>query len=96
VTDKPDSPHLLAPKIKGRMYFGVAASDDARQPEAKDKLREAFATAKVPAEIEVYADTLHGWCVPDMPMQNGKPTYNKDDAEKAWAKLMALYKSSLV
>ena len=95
VTDRPDSPHLLAPKIKARMYFGVAASDDARQPEAKDKLREAFATAKVPAEIEVYADTLHGWCVPDMPMQNGKATYNKDDAEKAWAKLMALYKAAL-
>src|SRR5438445_4413813 len=92
VTDKPDSPHLLAPKIKARMYFAIAASDDARQPDAKDKLREAFATAKVPAEIEVYADTLHGWCVPDMPVQNGKPTYNQPDAEKAWAKLMALYK----
>jgi hypothetical protein len=31
----------------------VASNDDARQPEAKDKLREAFAAAKVPAEIEV-------------------------------------------
>jgi len=95
VTDKPDSPHLLAPKIKARMYFAIAASDDTRQPDAKDKLREAFAAAKVPAEIEVYPDTLHGWCVPDMPVQNGKPTYNKPDAEKAWAKLMALYKSGL-
>ena len=43
----------------------------------------------------MYAGTIHGWCVPDMPMQNGKPTYNKDDAEKAWAKLMALYKTAL-
>src|SRR6185437_11292534 len=42
VTDKPDSPHLLAPKIKARMYFGVAANDDQRQPDAKDKLRQAF------------------------------------------------------
>src|SRR5437016_5091164 len=40
VTDKPDSPHLLAPKIKARMYFGVASNDDARQPDAKDKLKE--------------------------------------------------------
>jgi carboxymethylenebutenolidase len=95
VTDRPDSPHLLAPKIKARMYFAVAASDDARQPDAKDKLRETFAAAKVPAEIEVYPDTLHGWCVPDMPVQNGKATYNKDDAERAWAKLMALYKAAL-
>ena len=54
VTDQPGSPHLLAPKIKARMYFGVASNDDMRQPDAKDKLREAFAAAKVPAEIEVY------------------------------------------
>jgi len=95
VTDKPDSPHLLAPKIKARMYFGVASNDDKTQPDAKDKLKAAFAAAKVPAEIEVYSESLHGWCVPDMPVQNGKPIYNKPDAERAWAKLMALYKSAL-
>jgi carboxymethylenebutenolidase len=96
VTDKPDSPHLLAPKIKARMYFGIASNDDARQPDAKDKLKEAFAAAKVPAEIEVYSGSLHGWCVPDMPkQQNGEPIYNKPDAERAWAKLLALYKSAL-
>src|SRR5579864_9439571 len=43
VTDKPDSPHLLAPKIKARMYFGIASNDDSRQPDAKDKLKAAFA-----------------------------------------------------
>jgi carboxymethylenebutenolidase len=95
VTDKPDSPHLLATKIKARMYFGIASNDDARQPDAKDKLREAFAAAKVPAEIEVYPGTLHGWCVPDMPMQNGVPIYNQPDAERAWGKLVALYKLAL-
>jgi carboxymethylenebutenolidase len=91
VTDKPDSPHLLAPKIKARMYIGIASNDDSRQPDAKDKLREAFAAAKVSAEIEVYPGALHGWCVPDMPMQNGAPIYNQADAERAWKKLVALY-----
>ena len=95
VTDKPDSPHLLASKIKARMYFGIASNDDMRQPDAKDKLKEAFAAAKVPAEIEVYSASLHGWCVPDMPLQNGSPIYNKPDAERAWAKLVALYKTAL-
>jgi carboxymethylenebutenolidase len=95
VTNAPSSPHLLAPKIKARMYFGIASNDDQRQPDAKDKLREAFAAAKVPAEIEVY-ESLHGWCVPDMPPSNGKPIYNKPDAERAWAKLVALYKAGLV
>jgi carboxymethylenebutenolidase len=95
VTDKPDSPHLLAAKIKATMYFGIASNDDMRQPDAKDKLRETFAAAHVPAEIEVYSGALHGWCVPDMPLQNGRPSYNKPDAERAWVKLVALYKASL-
>jgi carboxymethylenebutenolidase len=95
VTDGPNSPHLLAPKIKAKMYFGIASNDDMSQPDAKDKLREAFIAAKNPAEIEVYAGALHGWCVPDMPMQNGMPIYNKADAERAWGKLVALYKAGL-
>jgi len=94
VTDNPNSPHLLAPKIKARMYFGIAANDDMRQPDAKDKLKAAFAAANVPAEIEVYS-SLHGWCVPDMPLQNGAPIYNMPDAERAWGKLVALYRTAL-
>jgi carboxymethylenebutenolidase len=94
VTDKPESPHLLAPKIKARMYFGIASNDDKAQPDAKDKLKAAFAAANVPAEIEVYSG-LHGWCVPDMPVQNGNAIYNKPDAERAWGKLLALYKAGL-
>jgi len=92
VTDKPDSPHLLAPKIKARMYFGVAQNDDERQPEAKDKLRESFATAGVPAEIEVYP-AKHGWCMPDAPVEGGASLYDKAQAERAWAKLVALYRT---
>jgi carboxymethylenebutenolidase len=95
VTDKPESPHLLAPKIKAHMYFGIASNDDKTQPDAKDKLKEAFIAANNPAEIEVYADALHGWCVPDMPKQADKPIYNKPDAERAWGKLEVLYKTSL-
>jgi carboxymethylenebutenolidase len=95
VTDRPNSPHLLAPKIKARMYFGIATNDDMQQPDAKTKLREAFDAAKVPAEIEVYSMAQHGWCVPDMPAGANGPIYNKADAERAWSKLLALYKAAL-
>jgi carboxymethylenebutenolidase len=94
VTDKPDSPHLLAPKIKARMYFGIASNDDSKQPDAKDKLKEVFAAARVPAEIEVYS-AQHGWCVADMPVRDGVAIYNKPEAERAWGKLVALYKAAL-
>ena len=90
VTDKPSSPHLLAPKIKARLYFAIASDDDKREPEVKKKLKEVFAAASVRAEIEVYPNALHGWCVPDNPAAD-----NKADAERAWGKLVALYKLSL-
>lgn len=95
VTDKPDSPHLLIPKMKSHMLIAIAASDDEKQPDAKTTLKAAFASAKIPAEVEVYAGTLHGWCVKDMPKQNGKPIYNQADADRAWARLLNLYKTSL-
>ena len=95
VTDKPESPHLLAPKIKARMYIAVAANDDSRQPEAKVKLKEAFEAAKVSAEVELYATAQHGWCITDMPSGPTGPIYNQADAEKAWAKLLAMYKIAL-
>jgi carboxymethylenebutenolidase len=89
VTDKPDSPHLLIPKVKASYYFGVATNDDQRQPDAKDKLREAFAAANVPAKIEVYQDCQHGWCVAD------GMVYNKVGAERAYVEEIALYKKAL-
>ena len=94
VTANPNSPHLLAPDIQARMYFGIASNDDAQQPEAKDVLRETFADAGVAAEIEVYSGQ-HGWCITDMPAQGGDPIYNEADAERAWGKLMELYEEAL-
>jgi carboxymethylenebutenolidase len=90
VTDKPDSPHLLAPKIKASYYFAIATNDDQRQPDAKDKLRDAFNAAHHPVKIEVYEGCMHGWCVSD------GMVYNKAGADRAWGELIALYKKSLV
>ena len=94
VTDQAGSPHLLVPKMKARFYIGIASNDDMRQPDAKDKLKEAFSAAKLPAEIEVYP-TQHGWCMSDMPAAPDKPIYNKAEAERAWSNLLALYKAAL-
>jgi carboxymethylenebutenolidase len=91
VTQNPNSPHLLATKIKARMYFGIAINDDNQQPDAKTTLKTTFDAAKVPVEVEVYPMAQHGWCVPDMPNN----LYSKADAERAWGKLLALYKAGL-
>jgi carboxymethylenebutenolidase len=89
VTDKPDSPHLLIPKMKASYLIAIAANDDARSPTDKDTLKTAFAAAKLPAEIEVYADTMHGWCPPD------SKVYNAAQAEKAWGRMLALFQKAL-
>ena len=96
VTDQPSSPHLLIPKMKSQMYIAIAASDDSKQPDAKDTLKSSFTTAKVPAEVLVYQGAVHGWTVKDMPKQaDGTPTYNGPEAERAFTALLALYKNSI-
>src|ERR1700676_3915628 len=76
VTNNPNSPHLLAPKIKARMYFGIATSDDMQQPDAKDKLKAAFGAAKV----EVYAGARAPWCISGAPPQQQiTSTYSNAD-----------------
>jgi carboxymethylenebutenolidase len=96
VTNMPDSPHLLIPKTKASYYIGIAANDDMQQPDAKTKLNEVLTAAKLPHQVEVYDGALHGWCVKDMPLQNGRPIYNEVMAERAWAKLLDLYKTAVV
>ena len=89
VTDQPNSPHLLVPKMKAHYLFAIAANDDENQPEAKDVLRDAFAQAGLPAEIEVYTGALHGWCPPD------STVYDEAQAERAWSRLLALFETAL-
>ena len=88
-TDADDSPHLLIPNTTAHMLHCVAANDDENDPEAKTTLREAYAAAGIPAEIEVYDGTMHGWCPPD------SQVYNEARAERAWSRLLVLLESAL-
>jgi carboxymethylenebutenolidase len=89
VTDMPNSPHLLAAKTKAQLLVAIAANDDMRSPNEKNVLKETFAKANLPAEIEVYAGAAHGWCPPD------SGVYNEPQAERAWTRLLALYQKAL-
>jgi carboxymethylenebutenolidase len=89
VSDKPNSPHLQASKTKAQFLVAIAANDDARAPTDKDVMKETFSKAGLTAEIEVYAGAAHGWCPPD------STVYNEPQAEKAWARLLAMYGKAL-
>ena len=88
-TDSDDSPHLSIPDMQASFLVCIAENDDEREPEAKSVLADSFAKAGLPAEIEVYPGTLHGWCPPD------SRVYNKVQAERAWARLLALFGTAL-
>ncbi len=88
-TDKPDSPHLLASQMRAQFLIAIAENDDQRDPQSKDLLRDAFAAAKLRAEIEVYEAAMHGWCPPD------SKVYNEAQAEKAWSRMLALFERAL-
>ncbi len=88
VNSGPTSPHLLIPKSRASFVVAIARNDDQNQPDAKTVLKAGFASARRPATVEVFrAD--HGWCVA------GSPTYNEAEAERAWAKLLQLYRARL-
>ena len=89
VTQAPNSPHLQAAKTKAQFLVAIAENDDARSPNDKNVMKDAFAKANVPAEIEVYAGAAHGWCPPD------SQVYSEPHAEKAWSRLLALYGKAL-
>src|SRR6204780_408623 len=63
VTTMPNSPHLQAAKTKAQFLIAVAESDDKTAPTDKTVMKETFAKAGLPAEIEVYG-AAHGWCPP--------------------------------
>ena len=88
VTKDATSPHLLIPKTKASFVVAIARNDDQQQPDAKQTLKSTFAKAKRPAVVEVYPAN-HGWCVP------GSEAYNEPAAERAWAELLKLYRSTL-
>lgn len=88
-TDKPDSPHLLIPATNAGYLFAIADNDDQQDPEEKHRLSAVLTPRKPWHEVEVYQGAMHGWCPPD-----GR-AYNEAAAEKAWGRMLALFKASL-
>lgn len=89
VSEEPTSPHLLAEKIDGGVLIAIAENDHEREPDAQGALIAAFTTAGIPAEIEVYADAMHGWVPTD------SRAHNPEQSARAWARMLALFEREL-
>jgi carboxymethylenebutenolidase len=88
VTDKPDSPHLVAHKTKAELYFGCAETDRWAPPETVAALRRAL-EGRALAEVEHYPGVEHGFAFPQ------RAAYDKTAAERHWERLNALYRRRL-
>jgi carboxymethylenebutenolidase len=82
-SDQPDSPHLLAPKMKARVYVAGAIEDQSFPDDMKARLEEALTKAGVDHEIETYP-AKHGWVFRDTPV------YDAAASERHWQTLVAL------
>jgi carboxymethylenebutenolidase len=89
VTERPDSAHLLIPRIKAECYFGFAADDPLTPPEHQQLIAEALARQGIPHQIEVHAGTQHGFTFPE------RHSYHKAAAERVWERLFALFRRRL-
>jgi carboxymethylenebutenolidase len=87
-TDAPESPHLLAPKMKSRVYVAGAIEDASFPDEMKARLEDALTTAGVDHTIETYP-AKHGWVFRDTPV------YDAPAAERHWQTLVALFDATL-
>ncbi len=88
-TDKDDSPHLLAGRIVGRLYVGVAGIDPGFTEAEQDRLEQALNDAGVDYVIETYENAKHGFAV------TGHLAYDADASERHWRKLSQLLKDNL-
>jgi carboxymethylenebutenolidase len=87
-TDEPDSPHLLAAKIKARVYVAGAIEDQSFPEAMKQRLEKALTDAGVDHRIETYP-AKHGWVFPDFPV------YDAAASERHWQTMLALFEAKL-
>jgi carboxymethylenebutenolidase len=87
-SDAPDSPHLLAPKIKSRVYVAGAIEDAAFTDAMKQRLEQALTHAGVDYTIETYP-AKHGWVFRDMPV------YDAAASERHWQTMLSLFDETL-
>ena len=88
-TEKPDSPHLLAPKMRARVYVGAAGIDPTFPDEQRQRLQTALDAAGVSYVIDTYENARHGFAV------DGHLVYDKEASERHWERLLRLLQDTL-
>ncbi len=89
VTDKPDSPHLLVPQIKGEMLYCFAETDASVPPEVIPTLTAALEKAGVKHRVKIFPGTNHGYTFPE------RAVYAPAASEQTWTMMFELWDRNL-
>ena len=89
-TDKPDSPHRMAPSIRCESYFACADTDKWAPPADIEKLQAALLAAATPHRVVWYSGVEHGFV---FPLRVG--IYNRAAAERHWERMFSLFRRTL-
>lgn len=88
-TDAPDSPHLLADRIKAEVYVASADNDQGMPPEQQERLDRALTGAGVVHVCEQYDGATHGFTMSDTAV------YDEAATERHWERLLDLFARTL-
>ena len=88
-TDRPDSPHLLAPKMRAKVYVGVAEIDPYLFPGETPRIEAALREAGVDHLFETYPGRRHGFALV------GSHGYEREAYEQHWRRLLDLLRAAL-
>ena len=88
-SDKPNSSHFLASRMKAEVYVAGAENDPTYPPVMAERMEKALNDAGVRHRCQIYEGALHGWMMPDFPV------YNKEAAERGWREMLVLFDRNL-
>jgi len=82
VTDAPDSPHRLFPRLTAQIHLGLAEGD--MTPKSTSTLNQALDAAGIDYTAEIYPGTIHGFTMSDT------DALNPAALQRHWDRLLPL------
>ncbi len=89
ISDRPDSPHKVADRLRGEFYCGFAETDPYAPLSMIEELGALLRDCPVRYHHEIHAGAVHGYALPD------RDIHHKAGANRDWELIFAMYRRQL-
>lgn len=89
MSDREDSPHLLADQVKGDLYFGYAELDHLAPVSEIAPLQSYLSALGIAHQVELYPNVNHGFAFPR------RAVYDEAASERHWRAMFELFGRTL-